>query len=102
MRPIDADVLHDSLKQQPKWIVKRDGFINEGYSYDQVHFTIDKIPTVEVEPTYEQVIEYCRRRCLVIITTELFNDMRAIWGLLRKADDFEEPEINPCSGKEII
>lgn len=47
---IYADELHNALKQQRRWIVKREGFINEGYSYDQVHFTIDEIPTVDAEP----------------------------------------------------
>lgn len=43
-----------------------------------------------VEPTitYEQVKEYCRQRCLVIVTAETFNDMNAIWNLLQP-DDYE-------------
>ena len=77
MRPIDADELHNDLKKQPKWVVKREGFINEGYSYDQVHFTIDKMPTAE--PTEEQVKEYCRKRNLAVVDSELVNEMKARW-----------------------
>ena len=77
MRPIDADELHNDLKKQPKWVVKREGFINEGYSYDQVHFTIDKMPTAE--PTEEQVKEYCRKQNLVVVDRELFNEMKTMW-----------------------
>lgn len=31
------------------------------------------------EPTEEQVKEYCRKRCLVILSSELFNKMKAKW-----------------------
>ncbi len=33
----------------------------------------------DAEPTEEQVKEYCRKRCLVIVTSELFNEMKARW-----------------------
>ena len=49
-RLIDADALHDALRKEQRWIVRKDGYVNEGYSYDQVHFAIDKQPTVEAEP----------------------------------------------------
>lgn len=35
-------------------------------------------PTVDVEPTEEQVKEYCRKRCLVVVSSELFNEMLTI------------------------
>ena len=38
---------------------------------------IERVPTVDAEPTYEQVIEYCRKRCLIIVTSKLFNEMKA-------------------------
>lgn len=34
---------------------------------------------VDAEPTEEQVKEYCRKRCLVIVNSELFNEMKARW-----------------------
>lgn len=40
---------------------------------------IKKAPTVDAEPTEEQVKEYCRKRCLVIVNSELFNEMKARW-----------------------
>ena len=49
-RLISAEELHNALKKQQRWIVKRDGFTNGGYSYDQVHFAIDNAPTVDAEP----------------------------------------------------
>ena len=36
-------------------------------------------PTVDAEPTEEQVKEYCRKRCLVIVTSELFDKMETMW-----------------------
>ena len=49
-RLIDADVLHSALKKMQKWVVVKDNYHNEGYSYDQVHFAIDNAPTVDAEP----------------------------------------------------
>ena len=40
---------------------------------------IENAPTVDAEPTEEQVKEYCRKRCLVIVNSELFNEMKARW-----------------------
>ena len=33
----------------------------------------------EMEPTLDQVEAYCERRCLVLITSELFNEMKTRW-----------------------
>lgn len=49
-RLIDADALHDALRAKQKWIVKRENMVNEGYTYDQVHFAIDDMPTVDAIP----------------------------------------------------
>ena len=59
MRLIDADALHDALKAKQKWIVKRENMVNEGYSYDQVHFAIDDAPTADAIPVewIEKIIE---------------------------------------------
>lgn len=61
MRLIDADKLK--------------GFISDTWILDR----IDEQPTVDVEPTEEQVKEYCRKRCLVIVNIEMFNEMTARW-----------------------
>ena len=50
MRLIDADELQSALKKMQKWVVVKDNYHNEGYSYDQVHFAIDNAPTVDAEP----------------------------------------------------
>ena len=42
-------------------------------------YQINDAPTVDAEPTEEQVKEYCHKRCLVIVTSELFNEMKARW-----------------------
>ena len=40
---------------------------------------IERVPTIEAEPTEEQVKEYCRKRCLVVVTGELFDKMKTMW-----------------------
>ena len=47
-RYIDADALHDALKAKQKWVVRCGDKHNEGYTYDQVHFTIDDAPSIEI------------------------------------------------------
>ena len=47
MRLIDADALHEALKNKQKWVVRCGDKHNEGYTYDQVHFAIDEAPTIE-------------------------------------------------------
>lgn len=48
-------------------------------SITELSEAIDVQPTVEAEPTEEQVKEYCRKRCLVVVSSELFNEMKARW-----------------------
>ena len=38
-----------------------------------------KAPTIEAEPNYEQIEEYCRKRCLVVVDSGLFNEMKLRW-----------------------
>lgn len=42
---------------------------------------IDNAPTVEINE--DMIIEYCRKRCLVIMTAEAFAD----WFMNRRIDD---------------
>ena len=62
MRLIDADELMQMIP-------------TEEYNARQA---IACAPTVDAEPTEEQVKEYCRKRCLVIVTSELSNEMKAM------------------------
>lgn len=81
MRLIDADELltafplDDDEPRVTKWSLR---------------MTIEHMPTIEPTITYEQVKEYCCKRCLVIVTAETFNDMKAIWNLFQKSDDNAE------------
>lgn len=76
MRLIDADKLRKDVIDLPD--------LYNGFSdtYDKAYILdlVDEQPTVEAEPTEEQVKEYCRKRCLVVVSSELFNEMKARWG----------------------
>ena len=52
---------------------------NEREYYHALSEAIRSLKTVDAEPTEEQVKEYCRKRCLVIVTSELFNETKARW-----------------------
>lgn len=41
--------------------------------------TIRSAPTIEAEPTFEQIEECCRKRCLVVVDGALFNEMKSRW-----------------------
>lgn len=51
---------------------KTTGCINPNYNFRSL--------TVNAEPTEEQVKEYCRKRCLAIVDSELFNEMKVKHG----------------------
>ena len=52
-----------------------------------IYAEIVNAPTVDAEPTEERIKEYCRKRCLVIVTLELFNEMTARWSATQKSVD---------------
>lgn len=65
-------------------LISADDLIERAYRLrlddrERVAQMIESAPTVEVEPTEEQVREYCLKRCLTVVTTELFNEMKARW-----------------------
>lgn len=70
MRLIDADQLLQKLQKDPLFPLV------EQYGITRV---IEAAPTVDTELTEEQVKEYCRKRCLVVVSSELFNEMKARW-----------------------
>ena len=47
-RWIDADALHNALREKTKWVVRCGDKHNEGYTYDQVHFAIDDAPSIDI------------------------------------------------------
>lgn len=80
---VDADGLnaaHEDIGYEKGY---RDGYAEALYERDNA----EPMPTIEPTITYEQVKEYCRKRCLVIVTAETFNDMNAIWNLLQPDDE---------------
>ena len=59
-------------------LIDADAFFNDfpelrDYEYASQEYEVD------AEPTEEQVKEYCRKRGLVIVDSELFNEMKARW-----------------------
>lgn len=65
-------------------LISADDLIERAYrlrldSREQIAQMIESAPTVEAEPTYEQVMEYCHKRCLTLVTDELFDEMQARW-----------------------
>ena len=78
-RLIDAEKLAEILGEQ--WCdecMTDDCYYCNIYKIKEI---VRSMPTVDAEPTEEQVKEYCRKRCLVIVSSELFNEMKARWGV---------------------
>ena len=71
MRPIDADALMDNIKLDAKKAIEEDDKIGSfwlGYAAGLVI----KEPTIQSEATDEQVLDYCKKRCLHIVTSDVF------------------------------
>lgn len=75
MRLIDADKLRKDVIDLPDLY---NGF-SDTYDKSYILGLVDEQPTVKSEPTEEQVKEYCRKRCLVVVDSGLFNEMKARW-----------------------
>lgn len=73
-RYIDADKYCDFLNKYP--LEKAQSNFMTFYR-DALQYTFEC--EVDVEPTEEQVREYCHKRCLTLVTAELFNEMKARW-----------------------
>lgn len=56
---------------------------------DEVKRVLEELPSALPEITMEDIEEYCRKRCLIVITNELFHEMRARWSQ-------SQPEIIRC------
>lgn len=63
MRLVDADMLIKTVPTEE---------IN-------ARMAIATAPTIEAKPTFEQIEEYCRKRCLVVVDGALFNEMKSRW-----------------------
>lgn len=55
------------------------GFFEKVDNVPKFYEWLGTLPTVDAEPTEEQVKEYCRKRNLVVVDSELFNEMKARW-----------------------
>lgn len=101
MRSIDADALlneiayieAEALEQVVKYYDTPEGFEDwrlwSAILSERTAFKHDLMdaPTVEVEPTEEQVKEYCRKRQLVLVSSEMLNDMKEYYGGVRNEND---------------
>ena len=55
------------------------GFFEKVDNVPKFYEWLGTLPTVDAEPTEEQVKEYCRKRCLVVVDSELLTEMKAMW-----------------------
>ena len=71
MRPIDANALMDDIKRDSKKAID-DGDKVGSFWLGYAAGLVIKEPTIQPEPTDEQVAEYCKRRCLYVVTDDFF------------------------------
>ena len=68
---IDADALNEAIERDFEGVSVYDVSPSEAVSDFQS--IVDRQPTIQPEPTDEQVAEYCKRRCLHIVTDDIFH-----------------------------
>lgn len=82
MRLYDADVIIKALDQALD-TARKDGAdameVLKMALFRNFMTQIISYPPIETETTSEQVREYCRKRDLVIVNCDLFNEMKARW-----------------------
>lgn len=74
-RPIDAYALIEKARFEARGMEEpfRSSFAVT------VAWLVEKMPTIEPEITQEDIELYCRRRCLTVITDDLYNEMMMRW-----------------------
>ncbi len=65
-------------------------------SEDSINKIAEAVAQKITEPTEEQIKEYCRKRNLVIVNSDLFNEMKARW--LRDIVKHGHWELSPFDG----
>jgi len=75
MRPIDADALMDDIKRDSKKAIEEGDKFGSFWLGYAAGLVIKK-PTVQQEPTDEQVLDYCKKRDLHLVTYDLFQSIR--------------------------
>lgn len=88
-RPIDADALIPDFIA-PSYTNREP--CKKYVSMEQIH----NAPTIEPEITQEDIELYCRRRCLTVITDELYNEMKMRWSAQpEKAEYIQDTKAVP-------
>ena len=98
MRMIDADALMREFAEFVR--ASNNSDFADAPTWNDAVSLVGSAPTIEAEPTYEQLEEYCRKRCLVIVNGALFNEMKSRWSVeLVKHRHWVEDEygISHCS-----
>lgn len=73
MRLIDADVAIEELTDRSHQAAKRVGTDSPFWEGLVIaRRIVNNLPTIQPEPTDEQVAEYCKRRCLHVVTDDFF------------------------------
>ena len=83
-RPCDGCVLFET-----------DGCINvlHGAAADALEAADKRIEQLEKqEPTEKQVVDYCHKRCLVIVEEELFHRMKSTFSQLPKEGEWQDEQ----------
>lgn len=61
-----------------------------GCDYDLIERAAAAIEALQAaEPTEKQVVDYCHKRCLVVLGADLFHDMKASYGKMPKEGTHE-------------
>lgn len=62
-------------------------------------FTSEYNPSDNNEPIYDQLKTYCNRRGMVIMTFDLFNEMKSRWGAVSKRGRWVKADNGDCCYK---
>ena len=69
--PVERAAVIDALSWCNEWGVMGFTFIDKDDAIRQ----IKTVPSTQTKPTFEQIKEYCDRRCLTIIANEFYYDL---------------------------
>ena len=72
----------------------------DGYwLYDAAAAAIEALQAAE--PTEKQVVDYCHKRCLVVLGADLFHELKASYGKMPKRGEWVEENRRPRSSQFV-
>jgi hypothetical protein len=90
----------DALGERPLVWTNSDYAIAQRNQYDTDKLAIETVPSAQPEVTEEAVKDYCRKRCLTILTNDYFHKLTSAQPEIIRCKDCKHRIVNEHAGEK--